>query len=206
MFLFSAEDDPNIDPSDRNSDWDLFVKNIGVEDLGVAMMAGTGSTPRPTGAMTADGDTPIDRELKAASILEARLVYRPSRDDMFIQLDVDRLLGAGRGALSTELGPGTTLLYGARFSVGSKGYEVRIASEGTPSFGLFKGDGRGWSEIARLKGGYGTVGEALVASIPLTSIGGPDWSAIKDVAAFSAIGSYREGATKILDSVTLERR
>lgn len=61
------------------------------------------------------------------------------------------------------------------------------------------------THVATHKGGYGTIGEAVVTAVPLEALGLKNGGKLSDVEAFTAVGSYLTGATQILDSVRLSR-
>lgn len=65
-------------------------------------------------------------------------------------------------------------------------------------FGLFRCAGA-CTEVAKLKGGYGTMGESVVSAIPLRALGLQNGGELKDLVAFSAYGTYVGGPTRFLD-------
>jgi hypothetical protein len=97
------------------------------------------------------------------------------------------------------------IFYGLRFESGTKSYEVRATSILGGTFGLFDCTGSSvCTKVADLRGGYGTTGMRVVFSLPLEEIGLEKGGELKDVVAFSGIGSYLTGATKVLDRVRIK--
>ena len=97
---------------------------------------------------------------------------------------------------------GTAGANGARFRTEHRLYELRAARvpEAEPVFGLFRCEPL-CTEVARLKGGYGTTGESIVASVPLEE---PVLShgRINALELFTAGGSYVTGGLQTLDRVS----
>ena len=140
-------------------------------------------------------DTSLD--LGRGDATETNLVYRPHYQDLFAAIELERM-----PQVLPSLSP---IFYGLRFEVGDNSYEVRATSLLGGTFGLF--DCRGsvaCMKVADLRGGYGTTGERVVFSLPLHEIGLEDGGELSDVEAFSALGSYFTGPTKILDTVKIQ--
>jgi hypothetical protein len=99
--------------------------------------------------------------------------------------------------------PGASpIFYGLRFEVDDRRYEVRATSLLGGTFGLFDcTTSVACAKVADLQGGYGTTGMRVVFSLPLKEIGLEDGGALSNVEAFSALGFYMTGPTKILDTV-----
>lgn len=100
------------------------------------------------------------------------------------------------------------IFYGLRVEVEGKSYQVRATSTLGRTFGLFDCTGSRpvCSKVATLRGGYGTTGMRVVFSLPLDEIGLQEGGKLKDVEAYSALGSYLSGASKILDSVRIKNQ
>ena len=96
-------------------------------------------------------------------------------------------------------------VYGLRFNVEDKSYEVRATSLLGGTFGLFDCTGSPiCTKIADLRGGYGSTGERVVFSLPLAEIGLDGGGELSNVEAFSAIGSFYMGSQRTLDTVSLD--
>ena len=138
-----------------------------------------------------------------AEILETKITHRPELDDLFVRIDVERIFGS---APLTGLTP-YPVIYGTRITTGSRTFELRVQGHGGDPlsggavFGLFECAGNDCTEVAKLKGGFGTVGETVVASVPLRRLGLGDGGEISDIETFAGIGSYQWGVAQILDSV-----
>jgi hypothetical protein len=82
---------------------------------------------------------------------------------------------------------------------------VRVAKTGVAaSFGLFRKTAIGWTHMASLNGGYGTTGQEVVASLPLSAIGISQSARIDDVSAFSSLGGYLGSNDLVLDRLSLD--
>lgn len=212
-FLVGTSDFDNMVENDSNEATDVFLRELGRSPLGSAFVAGEGASSRrsitmpsgtrigPDGAAVLDdasGDALLDG--LGAEILQARIAHRPDLDDLYVKIDVGRLATSTSPAGVLETG----MLYGARFTIDDNIYELRAQGLGGPllqgegMFGLFECP-EVCSEIAELKGGYGTVGENVVASIPLRHLGLEDGGQIADIELFAGPGSYLLGLTRLLD-------
>lgn len=207
---------------------DVRVKDHFVRDRGTPLGGGLGgnATPSgsgqpepliclqgiclPPGAAARTADLPSDAtgalSPSSAELLGVSLAYRPGFEDLFLRLDVERLAGVRVGP---DLWADATTLYGARLRVDGADYELRAAASPLaslplrPTIGLFSCTDRACHEIARLRGGYGTTGEQVVASIPLALLGLQDGGRIEHLHAFSALGTFAGGAEMLFDRVTL---
>jgi len=99
------------------------------------------------------------------------------------------------------------ILYGFRIQTEKAAYEVRATMAGgstiEPAFGLFRCDDGICTEVTRLEGGYGTMGENVVTALPLSSLGLENGGRISGVMAFTAHGTYLGGELTILDEIEL---
>lgn len=191
-----------------------FVRDLGPR-LGVGTLRAPGGADEPlvisfghrvaaTAVRTVsdDSDDATHPVAAGAEILGATLAFRPQYEDLYIKIDVDRIPGP-RG---TGLAGNPAIVYGLKFTTADVPYEVRIARSGVlggpgkPVFGLFRCD-PACTEVAKLKGGYGTVGEAVVAAIPLEALGLQDGGEIEDLVFFAAVGAYEGGPSRLLDVV-----
>lgn len=218
-----------LDVRDSNGNFDIFVRDRGLE-VGAThapkrapSLEGVPTfSSKGVGVLIDDQSDVATHGLgRGAEILWAVLAHRPNYSDLFVKIDIDRMPGP-RGVLTAFPSAGDpSVLYGLRFEVNDVDYELRIAKQASgsgplePAFGLFKcasrqsgkltSDGGNsptdCSQAARLKGGYGTVGESVVAAIPLDAIGLEDGGRIENAIAYSAIGTYWQGPVATLDSV-----
>lgn len=201
MFLSS---DPGLVPGDTNGQCDTFVRDRGAA-LGTGALTGTQPSTVPAGC-----GLPVCPPLPtAADLRQVRVLPRAGLKDLFVRWDVSRLA-------SVSGVPSGGPLFGLRFTVGGQRYEVRAEriagldfdSVGGASFGLFRCDaptGACLTKVATLKGGYGTVAEAVVAAVPLSALGLTSGGQLSDVTAYTAVGNYLSGPTKVLDSLRLSR-
>lgn len=209
-----------MDERDTNLNMDVYLADRG-KDLGLGGLGGKpdddSSVPDgicisdgicvPPEGVVAAGDPSGDASITDdADLIQARIAYRPQLKDMFFVAELANMpsfyLG-GHGTFSTAGLPST--LYGFRFDVGIRSYEVRATSLSGGTFGLFDCTGSNpvCDEDAQLKGGFGTTGNQVVFSLPLKDIGVMKGAEISNVQAFSAIGGYLTGATEVLDRVNL---
>ncbi|MGH2754149.1 MAG: hypothetical protein ACRDLB_06910 [Actinomycetota bacterium] len=206
-------------PEDQDDTWDVYVRDLRAMGLGADV---DGSSPTrslrgddvdllPDGlARIRDPHGDVAVPGVGGEIIAATVAHRPSLSDIFVRIDLDRLPGLKAAGLGGPLIGNPFVIYGITF--GSKGvsYEVRIARtprlavEGAdPAFGLFRCLRDACTKIASLKGGYGTVGEAVVAAVPLDAMSFEAGETIEDLEAFSAIGTYTTGAVRVLDRARL---
>lgn len=201
-----------LDPNDQKDDdtWTLYLRDRGTaRGVGGLLFGSQGVAPSesaPTGVATiADvaGDT-LGLAGDGSDLLSATLAHRPDRNDLYVKIDVDHMPGP-RG---TGLAGNPAIVYGLKLTADGVAYEVRIAKSrvlgGTakPAFGLFRCDPE-CSRVTDLKGGYGTVGESVVAALPLETLGLKGGGRIEDVIAYSAYGAYDVGVTTVLDKAAL---
>lgn len=209
LFPFTADgrrvvfqtDTGDLVRNDTHEGWDDFLLDRGPA-LGSGELVSGGrlsvagrSDFSATGSLaasdaSADVLAPLVKE--GADIIEARLVYRVTENDLFAVIDLERIARLGS--------PG--MLYGFRFSAGGRHYQVRASSLLGGTFGLFDCNGV-CAKVADLRGGYGTTGERVVVAIPLTAIGMDAGGVLSEVEAFSALGSNQSGALQVLDSISL---
>ena len=154
-----------------------------------------------------DSRDDVSKELAAlegADIIEARLAYRPQFGDLYLRLDISEM-SAVRG---TPVVGDPLIIYGFRVKIEDAVYEVRAARTGVgsalqPAFGLFRCDGGICTEVTQLEGGYGTMGDNVVAALPLRHLGLENGGRISRLTAFTAYGTYPAGDLAILDEVEL---
>ncbi|MGH2754207.1 MAG: TolB family protein [Actinomycetota bacterium] len=135
---------------------------------------------------------------EGANLYGASLAYRPQHEDLFAAIELEYMLKVIPGA--------SPIFYGLRFETGRKSYEVRATSLGYGAFGLFDctGSRPTCTKVADVRGGYGTTGMRVVFSLQLEEIGLEDGGELENVEAFSGLGSYMTGATRILDRMAIK--
>lgn len=212
--VFISASDTLIE-GDTNGEFDYFVRDLGTE-LGVGGFKG-GKPPNeppddricitpdlcvPPGAAVSSSDSVQDINdvltERGANLYGASLAYRPQYEDLFVKIELEHM---------PKVIPGTSpIFYGLRFKSGDKSYEVRATSFNFGTFGLFDCTSLrpACTKVADLRGGYGTTGMRVVFSLPLDRIGLEGGGELKDVTAFSGIGTSHTGAAKVLDWVRLK--
>lgn len=206
VFGFALAEDDQVVENDNNDAVDVVVRDFHARGLGSGWVQGGRRIQMPRdsmighrGALLADDPSDADVPGVGAEILEASVVYRETLDDLFVRIDLDRLAGFD---LSTLIP--IPVVYGVRIDVGTRVYELRAQALGGPPLqggariGLFECT-ETCIEVRRVNGGYGTVGENVVASLPLSDLGLEQGGRIQKVEAFAALGSYEFGATRMLD-------
>lgn len=211
--------------NDTNDSRDLFVREIEHRALGTIF----GSKPPPPkprqegppliciedtcippqSAVSFDFESDVDDILakQGAKLHGASLAYRPEIGDLFVAIELEHMgpaLPVNIPGIGTA--PTSSIMYGLRFEVQARRYEVRASSLGGGTFGLFDCTDSAplCTQVTTLKGGYGTTGERAVFSLPLKEIGLENGGNLKDVVAFSALGSDLSGALKVLDRLRLK--
>ena len=208
-FIVGASDRIDGVPEDI---YNVYIRDLGDRPLGADPIdAGTSSRgislpgrPAMAGSsvITATGSSGGLIPGMGGQILEARIVHRPALNDLFLRIEVDRLPTIGSV-------PEAGILYGARLEVAEKSYELRAQGFGGPPdqggglFGLFDCTGRACTEVAQVPGGYGTVGENIVAAIPLQHLGLERGGRIRDLEVFAGPGTYLSGTNLIDDRLRM---
>ena len=134
---------------------------------------------------------------QGADLYGMSLAYRPQYGDVFAAIEAEYMPQVIPGVVSP-------IFYGLRFAVEDGNYEVRASSLWGGTFGLFDCTDA-CTQVAELRGGYGTTGERVVLSLPLEEIGLEEGGRLSDVEAFSGMGAFHTGAAKILDRVMLRK-
>lgn len=223
----AALDEQALVDGDANGFMDVFVRDIERRPLGIDGVGKKAAPQReapeeddslicledvcipPQGALVtrARGNEDGVSTRPGAELYGASLAYRPALDDLFAAIELEHMgpaltIGPG-GSLTGGL---PSLLFGLRFDVEDKSYEVRATSLLAGTFGLFDCTYLmpNCLNVTNLRGGYGTTGERVVFSLPLDAIGLERGGKLKDVEAFSGFGSFMTGATSILDTVRLK--
>ena len=185
----------------------IFVRDRG-DTLGVGELVRSGklTVAGSTGFVStglvsaADPANDVDAALTAggAKLIQASVAYRRQYADLFARLDVAQM------PIFPLAGP--AIVYGLSLTVGSARYQVRVAKTGVDaSFGLFRLYQGSWTQVATLRGGYGTTGQEVVVALPLRDLGLQSGGTLSGVRAFTALGSYLTGAGHVLDTIALSR-
>ena len=203
---------------DTNRAQDYFVRDRGpardvggLTSSGRLSMDGSASFDSTGLATGVDPASDLNRALtgQGANLIGASMAYRPLYADLFVREELRSMPSvSGTPAFGN---PG--ILYGLDFRANGSRYEVRAQripgsdfdQGGGASFALFRYEpALGiWTQVAALRGGYGTTGEEVVFSIPLRSIGLGQGGRLRHLRAFTAFGSFATGSAATLDSVKL---
>jgi len=218
----------NLVPNDTNGLRDVFLRSRGPH-LGVETISGSGSsTVTLSGAATFSGavlasttDPATDGGSGAsdmgAEFIGGELLYRPEQEDLFLRLEMTSIPAGKIGLLGVSGAGDPRVLYGFRFVANGISYEVRADSLGTslltplqPAMGLFQCTEVVCNEIAQLPGGYGTTGERIVVSIPLSALKNngkalAEGGVLASLRGYTALGGYVSGASQLIDQITLTR-
>lgn len=195
--------------NDTNQASDVFARDRGF-DLGAGDVKIAGSPRFASAGVVAQADSLTDvndaAEDLGANLYGASLAYRALNRDLFVAIELEDMPSLNIGAAGVGSAPGSpAMLYGLRFDVGAKNYEVRATSLLGGTFGLFDctASRSACTKVADLMGGFGTTGERVVVSLPLADIGLENGGELRSVEAFSALGTYLTGATRVLDTVSV---
>lgn len=165
----------NLVDGDFNQVADDFVHDLQTRKTERVSIASDGSEGRPFASLTCTTDgRAISSNGRYVAFTSAASNLIPNdrgqgglSNDAYVH---NRRTGTDMVAGGPIIG-NPTIVYGARFSVADRKYELRIqGSPGGGRFGLFDCT-EACTEVSKLDGGYGTVGEALVAAIPLDTVG-----------------------------------
>lgn len=172
--------DGTLVKGDTNNGWDTFVRERGIAQ-GVDAIA--------VGHMAVAGERPV----------QASAVYRPASRDLLFRIDDLQLANTSTSTAA--------VVYGIQLSVGGRSYQARAAYAGAAAtFALFRAEASGgWTQIASLDGGFGTVGSAVEFAVPLAALGATGPGQVRHAAAFAGLGSVAAGpvpAPGVLDAVT----
>lgn len=174
----------NLVPLDTNRIEDVFLRDRG-RQLGVdgwAASAPSALPPPQAGTCVQDVCLPPP----PGRLAGARVAIRPVLRDLYVDIAVPSLSAA---------------LYGVDLTAHGIRYEVRMQRGDSK---VFRRTGGGeWSFVASVTGGYGTIGNDAVAAVPLGVLGVARGEEIRDVTAFSALGSATTGVLRMLDQFRL---
>ena len=219
----------NLVPGDTNGTRDEFLRYRGPH-VGTAAVAAKGGSAVTvsgwstfTGAVLASAadnpaDAPADAVMNGGEIVGGQLLYRAEAQDLFLELDLSQIPALGV-TLTGLTAPGDPrVVYGLRFVANGVTYEVRVQRAGVNSadplnaaMGLFTCTEVACTEVAALRGGYGTTGEQIVVSLPLTVIGNggtalAEGGVLSSLRAYTAFGTYYGGPAQLLDELVLSTK
>jgi Tol biopolymer transport system component len=141
-------------------------------------------------------------------VIGGSIASRPRRGDLFAAIELEHLPSVRAGSAGTSTTGSPTALYGMRFVVAERRYEVRTSSLLGGTFGLFDCSDEtrvSCSEVAKLRGGFGTTGDRVVFGIPVDALGLPEGGRLSKVEMFASVGTYTTGPTKVLDRMKFDR-
>jgi len=198
-------------PKDHTNQWEVYLRDRGLV-LGAGALAATGRLSvagRPgfasTGVVSATARSAGVSDLiiaEGGELSGVTVAYRAGSQDLFVRESLQSMPPVTSAPLPAPI------LYGLDVTAAGVRYQVRAQhvlgpdydAAGGASFGLFReGPGGSWSKIATLRGGYGTTGQEVVFSVPLADLGASNGARLSGMTAFTAVGSYLTGVTRMLD-------
>jgi Tol biopolymer transport system component len=206
-YVAFESDATNLVPDDTNASGDIFERDRG-PSLGTfglsATQSGTaldlsGNASFAGVVLASVADPPDDGAAGAAAlggeITNAGVVYRPVDSALALRIDVTSMPATGS--------PG--VLAGFDLTAGGVAYEVRAAAPvySAPVFDLYRCTPSPCTQTAMLAGGYGTEGDSILVTLPLSAIGVAEGDPLTAIRAVTAIGSPAQGPTSALDDVAL---
>jgi len=186
-----AADGPTISANGRYLAFTSNIPGLASGDKGAFTQWQTYVRDRgdPQGATLTSPTATVSVLGVGGDITGASVAWRPAGADLAVRIDL-RSPPSAAGAVT----------YGLRFSSGRHDYDVRIArASAAPTFELFVKTATGWSRLASLRGGYGTVSDAVVAAVPQQLLGGQRVD-LRD------LWTYETAATTSLFATTVDRR
>lgn len=189
---------------DRYQGFDVFVHDRGRPVFASGSLRSSTTPGRSNEPAWLRGTDPLERTLPALDLIEARVVHRPHLEDLYVRLDVEQMVRAV--ALIPQ-----PFHYGVSFESDGKVYEIRIRrtptgalDPGGADFVLFRCEPpTSCTALAELAGGYGTVGHAVVVSLPTRLIGLEGGGVLRDVRAFTAPAHVAGPAAVTVDAISL---
>jgi Tol biopolymer transport system component len=181
---------------DTNRVMDVFVRDMG-DDLGTGdVWIGkqpegiVPQLPKPSGAFHAASSGQVGARLR-----DALVAFRPDRS-MYFRVELDGWDSAPAALVK---------VYALSMRANGQSWEVRMAgSAGRGTFQLCRtGSGDRCQRVATLRGGWGTTGEELTFSLPLSYVGARVPGQIEQLVASSGLGTVDSGIATRIDQLTL---
>lgn len=223
----------NLVPGGTSGNSDAFVRDrgpaLGVTGLAATRVGdqidvsgtATFSGGLLSSATDPAGDAGVDPRT-GADLVGGGLAYRPEEGVLTARLELASLLGgrpaalgfgcsylSRNGACPGGVAGGAGVLFGLRFRTAGTLYELRALRAGAsgvppavPFFALYR-CAPSCVEVARLTGGFGTTGTAIVASIPLGAAGLAEGSVLTELRAFTGLGEAAVGTVEPFDEAAL---
>jgi Tol biopolymer transport system component len=204
----------NLVPGDSNGFRDVFVHDQG-DTLGVVGTPAVLKSPEGvevsgrttlSGATFAGATDPDDDGAGLAAevgaeLTGAALIYRPEEEDVLVRLDLSSLPPAAGGL------PG--VLYGMELTSAGNTFQVRALRAAAttdppqvPHVALYR-CAPDCNEHTLLTGSFGTTGEQVLVSVPLSALGAAEGTELTGLRAFTALGEATLGTVVALDEVPL---
>lgn len=198
--VFSTVCDEHVQ-EDRNEMVDTFLRDLGREFSAGEVFIGFSREGADTVGIrpVAVGNDPAGdvrgAELVGADLTGGVVASRARHRDIFVRVDVEEL------PYTRHIAGVHGIVYGLRFDAGGESYELRMQGPtvkglGEPSFELYRCR-RACAHIASVDGGFGTIGHAVVAAIPVRLIGLEDGGTISRVVAFTSVGRGVSGGATL---------
>jgi Tol biopolymer transport system component len=219
----------NLAPGDTNATRDEFLRHRGPHIGTAAVSAKNGANVTVSGWSTFTGsvlttaldpgsDGTAEDTLDGSELVGGSLLYRAEQQDLFLVLDVRSMpqLGVTLTGLTPPGDP--RVVYAARFVANGTTYEVRVQRAGAnaldplnAAMGLFECSEVVCTEVTALRGGYGTTGQQVVVSIPLSAVTAngkalAEGGVLSSLRAYTGYGTYYGGATQLLDQLAMTTR
>lgn len=214
----------NLTPDDEDANTDVFVRDrgpaTGIGELEAREVGGSVVVDgwfTVAGAVLAESsDPPADGgRVPGAELTGAAVTYRPEDQDVLFRIEVNDLPGqrppsVPGGWLAVTRGGLPGLVYGVRFRIGAVPYEIRAlrtsldeSSTATPvRFALYRCEGP-CVEVGRLAGGFGTTGEEIRVSVPVSLLPAGEGVTLSGLRAFVGPGEAGPGTLADVDVVDL---
>lgn len=219
----------NIAPGDTNRTRDVFLRHRGPHVGTAFVTARGGSTVNVSGWSTFTGsvltaatdnagDSTASDALNGSEIIGTQLLYRAEQQDLFLVLDLKQIPQLGISLTGITAPGDPRVVYGARFTANGTSYEVRVQRAGAnaldplnAAMGLFECSEVVCTEVTSLRGGYGTTGEQIVVSIPLSAVTSngralTEGGVLSSLRAYTGYGTYYGGPGQLLDQITMTTR
>ena len=162
---------------------------------------------RIAGARLLDVADPRNDGVPAAGVelIGASATYRPEEEDVFLRLDLAPRTHFWAPLLGTTARKPGAVTYGWELGIGGVRHEVRATQTAAPTgatFALFRCEAA-CTQVESLRGGDGTVGDAVAVSVPVAKLGG-EGASLAFTQAWAAAGEANTGPLRVLDDVALQ--